>query len=75
MVRPKFILLTIIIVLLAILLLQNSDVVSLKIYFWEISMSRIIFFPVLIFVGFIAGFIVAKLVSSRKERKRIMKSR
>lgn len=69
MVRPKFIVVTTIIVLLLILLLQNSDVVSLKIYFWEVSMSRIIFFPVLILIGFIAGFVVAKVVPSRWRRK------
>jgi len=69
MVRPKFIAVTTIVVLVVILLLQNSDVVSLKIFFWEVSMSRIIFFPILIVIGFIAGFVVAKVVPKRKERK------
>lgn len=70
MVKPKFIVITTIIVLLLILLLQNSDVVSLKIYFWEVSMSRIIFFPILILIGFIVGFVVAKVIPSRRTRKK-----
>lgn len=43
-----------------IVLLQNSQVVSLRFLFWELSMSRIIFFPILILLGVIIGFVVGK---------------
>jgi uncharacterized integral membrane protein len=69
MVRPKFIVVTAIILLLLVPLLQNSEVVSLKIYFWEVSMSRIIFFPVLILIGFVIGLIVATTIALWKKRK------
>ena len=51
-------------ILFVILLLQNTEVVSLKLFFWEISMSRILFFPVLLLTGFVIGFVVAKITGS-----------
>ena len=52
-------------ILLIIVLLQNTEVVSLKLFFWEISMSRILFFPALLLTGFIIGFAVAKIAGSK----------
>ena len=43
-----------------IILLQNTQVVSFRFLFWELSMSRIIFLPVIMFIGFVAGFFVGK---------------
>jgi len=63
MAKPKVIIVSILLVLFAILLLQNTEVVSLKLYFWEISMSRIVFFPALVLIGFI----VAKMTGSKDE--------
>jgi uncharacterized integral membrane protein len=65
MAKPKFIIITIAIALFAVLLVQNAEVVSLKLFFWEISMSRIIFFPILILIGFVVGFAIAKMTGSK----------
>ncbi|MDF1536733.1 MAG: hypothetical protein P1S46_09590 [bacterium] len=46
--------------LCAVLLVQNMEVVSLKVFFWQISMSRIIAFPLLILLGVIIGFFLGK---------------
>lgn len=67
MTKPKLITIAVLAVLAGILLLQNSEVVSLKLLFWEISMSRIFFFPFLLLIGFIAGFVVAKTMSSKDD--------
>ncbi|MBN2514869.1 MAG: DUF1049 domain-containing protein [Deltaproteobacteria bacterium] len=67
MAKPKFIIITIAVATLAVLLVQNAEVVSLKLFFWEISMSRIIFFPILILAGFIIGFAVAKMTGSKNK--------
>jgi len=36
-------------------------------FFWEISMSRIIFFPLLLLLGFVIGFLVAKMTGSNDD--------
>jgi uncharacterized integral membrane protein len=36
---------------IAIVVFQNMEVVTLKFLFWEITMSRIIFYPVLVGLG------------------------
>lgn len=43
-----------------IVLLQNTHVVSVKLLFWEISMSRIILFSLIVAAGFIVGFFVGR---------------
>ena len=59
--RPKTIIILILIVLFSIILIQNTEVVTLQLFFWKISMSRIIMISFLILLGFFIGFLVAKL--------------
>ena len=59
--QGKLIILTIVSLLCIVILLQNTEVVTIKLLFWEISMSRIIFFPFLLVIGFVIGFVVGKL--------------
>ncbi len=67
MTKVKYIITVILAVLFGILLMQNSEVVSLKMFFWEISMSRIIFFPLLLLLGFVVGFVFAKMTGSKDD--------
>jgi uncharacterized integral membrane protein len=69
MAKLKLVIVAILTFLFIILLLQNTEVVSLKLFFWEISMSRILFFPVLLLTGFIIGFVVAKLAGPEARDK------
>lgn len=46
--------------LFVILLIQNSTVMTLKIFFWEVKMSRIIFIILFALFGFAGGLLVAK---------------
>ena len=62
MMKPKTIIILILVVLAVIVVLQNSEMVTLQLLFWKISMSRIIFISFLWLMGFILGFLVAKLV-------------
>ena len=57
---PKKIALIVLGVLLLIILLQNTQVVSVRFLFWKLSMSRIILLPLFMLVGFIIGFFVGK---------------
>lgn len=59
--KPKIIFFLVIAVLFLIFLIQNTQVVTLRLYFWEISMSQIILIPLAILIGFVLGFIVGKI--------------
>ena len=59
--KPKWIVSLVVFVMFFIFLLQNTQVVTLKLYFWSISMSQIILVPLTLILGFIAGYIVAKI--------------
>ncbi|MGD8353189.1 MAG: hypothetical protein PVJ01_03410 [Pseudomonadota bacterium] len=61
----------ILVFLCAVLLVQNMEVVTFKVFFWDITMSRIIAFPLLVFIGMIIGFTAAKLTGkAHRERKK-----
>ena len=54
--KLKGTIITIIIVLIGILFIQNTEMVVFKFLFWELQMSRIILFSLLLAVGVIIGF-------------------
>jgi uncharacterized integral membrane protein len=56
-------------VLFVIFLFQNMDEVALRVYFWQVSMPKIILVPLAILVGFVAGFVVAKLTGKPRKPK------
>ncbi|NIM90776.1 MAG: DUF1049 domain-containing protein [Candidatus Aminicenantes bacterium] len=60
--KPKTIIILILVVLTVIVILQNTEMVALQVLFWKIIMSQIIFISFLLLVGFIMGFLVATLV-------------
>ncbi|MBN2016873.1 MAG: DUF1049 domain-containing protein [Candidatus Cloacimonetes bacterium] len=53
--KIKHILMIVLIIAVIIIVIQNSEQVSLTILFWNISMSKIIFYPLLFVVGFLVG--------------------
>ena len=59
--KVKSILALIIFILVAIIFIQNTEVVEFKMYFWKLQMSRIILFPGILLAGFMIGYIVAKI--------------
>lgn len=51
----------ILLVLLVVFVLQNAEVVAVRLLFWDVSMSRAILILITTIAGFICGFLVAKL--------------
>ncbi len=49
--------------LVLILILQNTEVVSVRLLFWEFSMSRVLLILLTAAAGFIAGYAVALMRS------------
>lgn len=69
MMKPKTIVVLVLAVLFVIILIQNTQVVTLRLFFWKIGMSQIILIPLTMVIGFAAGFIVAKLTGERRVEK------
>jgi uncharacterized integral membrane protein len=62
-------------VLLLIILLQNTEVVAWRLLFWKVEMSRAIMMPLVLLIGFVAGFFTSKALSHfRKSSKNKHKS-
>ncbi len=69
--QPKAIALLILFALVVIVLLQNTQVIVLRFYFWKISMSQIVLLFLVLLLGFIIGFITAKLTGGKKAASRL----
>lgn len=63
--KPKTIFFLAIIGFLLIILLQNTQVVTLRVLFWKISMSRIVFLPLITIIGFVAGYFTGRMKSNK----------
>lgn len=53
----KQITIVVIIVLALILVVQNTQVVSIDILFWEVSISRVLLIPLLLLLGAVIGYL------------------
>jgi lipopolysaccharide assembly protein A len=63
--RPKVIITILLAVLFVMIVIQNTEVVTLRFLFWKFSMSRIILMAVILLIGFVGGYIVAKITGTR----------
>ncbi len=57
--RAKTIIFIVIWSLFLVFLIQNSQIVTLQLFFWKVSMSRIILMAITALMGFLLGFIAA----------------
>jgi len=57
--KTKTIIFIVIWTLFLVFLIQNAQVVTLRLFFWQISMSRIILVALTALIGFLLGFIAA----------------
>jgi len=64
--KPKVVVLLILMALFLIVLIQNTQIVTYRLYFWKVSISQIILVPLVALFGFVVGFIVAKLTRRRR---------
>lgn len=68
--KPKTIAVLIVIALFLIILIQNTQVVTLRLFFWKIGMSQIILVPLTMLIGFVLGYVVAKVTSNHRSMKK-----
>lgn len=67
--KAKIIILLILIVLFTIFVSQNTEVVTVKAYFWQFKMSIIVLISLTGLLGVIAGLIIAKLFDRPSPKK------
>jgi len=60
--KLKTIIILVLVALFVVIAVQNTQAVTIQILFWKISMSRIIFIPLLMLLGFVIGFLVAQVI-------------
>ncbi len=58
--KTKALIVLILLILLAIILVQNAKEVEYRIFFWKITMSRVVLVPLAVVVGFLFGYFIAK---------------
>ena len=63
--KKKLIVILVLLGLLVILIIQNTQNISLHIFFWNIMMPQVILVLVLFTLGFVIGFLVAKMKRSK----------
>ncbi|MCX6641033.1 MAG: LapA family protein [bacterium] len=65
--KPKWIALIALAILILVIISQNTQVVEIRLLFWALRMSQIVLVPLVLAVGFAAGYLVAKIGSSRNK--------
>ena len=58
--KPKNIAWLVLGIVILVVLLQNTQVVSARFLFWNLSMSGILFLPLLLLFGVVIGFFIGK---------------
>ena len=71
--QPKNIIIGIVILLVLIILIQNTQIVTLHLFFWKIGMSQIVLIPLLLFFGFMVGYFVHSFNTKKKSKNKIVK--
>jgi len=61
MVRFRLIIIAIVVLLIVIFAIQNSDSINLKLFFWEVRIPKALLIIISICVGLIAGMFFFKL--------------
>ena len=59
--KSKIIILLVLVILFTIFVSQNTRIVQIDFLFWSIAMSAIVLISLMMLIGVIAGFIIAKL--------------
>jgi uncharacterized integral membrane protein len=68
--KPKTITILVLIGLFLIILIQNTQVVTLRLLFWKVGMSQIILVPLTMLIGFILGYLVVKVTGGSHNKQK-----
>ncbi len=63
--RPRLIAALALALLVLVLVVQNTEVVSIRLLFWEFQASRVILIALTALTSFVCGYLVARIGSAR----------
>jgi uncharacterized integral membrane protein len=63
--KPKAIIASLLAILVLVFVVQNTEVVAVRLLFWDFRMSRVLLILLTTVIGFVGGYIVANLVKSK----------
>ncbi len=66
--NTKIIVATVVATLFLIFLLQNTQIVTIPIFFWKVQMARIMLMITFLIIGFVAGVIAMRIVNKKRNR-------
>ena len=66
-IKPRLVVAILLGALVLVLVLQNTEVVSVRFFFWEFSMSRVVLVLLTTLIGVVCGYLVARLPRTRAE--------
>lgn len=63
--KAKTIVIIVLVIIALVLIAQNTAVMPIQLFFWQVLMSRIVLIVLMLAIGFALGFIIAKTTGSR----------
>ena len=63
--RPRVIAAVLLALLLLVLVVQNTEVVAIKLLFWEFEASRVILITLTALIGLVCGYLLARIGKTR----------
>jgi uncharacterized integral membrane protein len=64
--KAKLIAILVVVVLALIILVQNSQIVTFRLLFWTAEISQLLLVLLMLAIGFVLGFLIAKLTGRRR---------
>ena len=68
--KPKIIIILILIAFFLVIVVQNTQVVEFQLLFWKLGMSRIIIISFMVLIGFVLGYLVARMEKETKRKNK-----
>lgn len=68
--KPKIALILSVTLIALVVLLQNTQVVAVRVLFWRVAMSQILLILLVLLVGFALGFGASRVYGRRRRRAR-----
>jgi uncharacterized integral membrane protein len=66
--RPRIVITAVLAVVILVLIVQNTEVVAIRVLFWDFQMSRVILILLTSLTGFVCGYLFARILDARRGR-------
>jgi putative membrane protein len=65
----KWILILVLVCFMFVVMIQNTEVVSIQFLFWTLTMSRILMISFLVLLGLVTGYIIGRMQGHTSRKK------